>query len=182
MERPNDFFLNGQKGYSSTPGGGLQGGSAPCAENFVFDELKINSFRPFLSWDSPKNTKKNGYRPYIFEGEKDTATPTHKPKIVGASDVWAHGGIFEIHLMRVGGSNIFHYHWLAFFLSFSFSFSFLLSFSFFFFPLLFFFGSARAGCFSTQSTPPGHATAIYDADFSFFENWRKLPLLSALVL
>ena len=45
--RPNDF-LNGQKGYSHTPGGGCKGG-APCVENFVFDELKINSFRPFLS-------------------------------------------------------------------------------------------------------------------------------------
>ena len=97
--------------------------------------------------------------PYIFEGEKDTATPPHKPKIVGASHVWAHGGIFEIHLTRVGGSNIFHYHWLAFFLSFSFSFSFLLSFFLFLFsPLLFFSGPRVRGASAPKAPPPGHAT------------------------
>ena len=59
-------------------------------------------------------------------------------------------GIFEIHLTRVGGSNIFHYHWLAFFLSFSFSFSFLL----FFFLLFFFFSGPRLRGASAPKAPP----------------------------
>ena len=132
------------------PWRGLQGRSAPCVEIFVFDELKINSFRPFFSQNILKihleNTKKKWVGPIFLRGKRILLPPT--PKSVGASDVWAHGGIFEIHLAGVGGSNIFHYHLLSFSLSFSF-----LPSLFFFLLFFFFFGSAPAGCFSTQSTP-----------------------------
>ena len=139
------------------PWRGLQGGSAPCVELFVFDELKINSFRPFFSQNilkiHLKNTKKKWVGP-IFWGGKGYSYPPHTntPKIVGASDEWVHGGIFEIHLAGVGSSKIFHYHWLSFFPSFSFSFSFLLSFSFFFL-LSFFWGGPRMQGASAPEAP-----------------------------
>ena len=51
MDRLFDFF-EGAKGYPSTPGGGCKGAAPlayPCIETFVFDELKVNNFRPFFS-------------------------------------------------------------------------------------------------------------------------------------
>ena len=95
------------KGLLQHPWRRLQGGSAPSVEIFVFDELKINSFRPFFSQNNLKihlkNTKKKWVGPIYLRGKGYSYPPhTHTPKIVGAFDVWAHGGIFEIHLARVG--------------------------------------------------------------------------------
>ena len=83
------IFLKGLK-VTPAPLAGIQGGSVPCVETFVFDELKINNFRPFFSPNflkiCLKITKKIG-RPYNFEGGKNTPTPPpppHTPKIIGA--------------------------------------------------------------------------------------------------
>ena len=151
------------KGLLQHPWLELQVGGAHCVEIFVFDELKINSFIDiiFMPFFSPnilkihvKNTKKKWVGPIFLRGKRILlCPPTHTPKIVGASDVWARGGIFEIHLAVVGGSNIFHYHWLSFFHSFSFSFSFLLSFSFFFLLFFFFSGSRMRGASATKAPP-----------------------------
>ena len=56
MDIPNDF-VNEQK-VTPAPLVVVARGSAPCIEIFVFDELKINSFRPFLVKISLKFTQK----------------------------------------------------------------------------------------------------------------------------
>ena len=66
------IFFKGAKGYSSTP----------CVETFVFDELKIDNFRPFFSLSflkiRLKITNKKSVGPIILRGKRILLPPlTH---------------------------------------------------------------------------------------------------------
>ena len=80
----NDF-LKGQK-VTPAPLAGAARGIAPCIEIFVFDEQKINNFRPFFSLNflkiCLKITKKKWVGPIFLRGKGYSYPPT--PKIVEA--------------------------------------------------------------------------------------------------
>ena len=87
-----------------------------------------------------------------MRGKGYSPPPTHTPKIVGASDVWAHGGIFEIHLAGVKGGSLFFI--IIGFLSFLLFLLFFPSFPLFCLLFFFFFRVRACGVLQHPKHPP----------------------------